>query len=349
MIAQTVFHFASIRAAASLLALGLCTVLLGCEKKSTDISPITPSSSIPMAAFNEDAAANPVSVVAMRADDKVQDYIACYNSLSTNLQDSISSYAQWVKDMALGPSGKEKAIHGITPLDVDRVNQCTKALAFVASQAPAMPELDAAGLTYMTALENLVPIVEEAHQYYHTQAYKTDNFARGRSLHAPLAQHFSNVKSAGERLSQALDTQNDALLSTQLNEVEQTQGRNMTYWQLALMHKAKPLARMLSKPNFDVTDAANLLIAYETVADDALAYTKIHPQPDTSGWPALTTAGTSLRIAAQQRVNRVRENLDYTAAEKKTLKTDKADTVTGSVESLIKAYNNLVQANNNLQ
>lgn len=348
MIAQPIFNLAAARAVVVFLGLGLCATLLGCDKKPSDTTPITINSSTPLGTFNEDAAAKPALPVGMRADDKVQDYIACYNSLSANTQDSIASYAIWVKNMEIGPSGKEKTINGITPLDVDRINQCTKALAFVASQAPSMPELDTASLAYMNALANLTPMVAEAHSYYETEAYKADGFTRGRSFHKPLVQQFSNVQSAGNTLAKALDTQNDALLSTHLQEVEQTQGRNMTYWQLALMRKAKPLARMLSQPNFDSTAAASLLIAYESVADDTLAYTKTHIQESSPGWQALTTAGTNMRIAAQQRVQRVREKVDYSAAEKRLLKTDKADTVNGSAEGLIKAYNNLVEANNNL-
>lgn len=345
-------HLLNHRVIALVSVMTISTMLLGCSKRNldADMAPIDRSGSMArIPTFDEasvDRSDKPTQ--GMTASEKIQDYVACYNSLNSNVHDTINSYTRWLKNAAAGPSGKEKTVGGIELLDSERVAQCEKSLAHVATQRPVMIELDAAGQAYMTALKAMDMLVTEAHAYYKSGTYKTDKFEKGRTLHKPLINSFTSFEQANTALTNALELQNDIVLNEQLREIASTKGKHIEYWQLALMQKAKLLAHTVGAATFDTRIATIQLASYERVADDTLAYTKVNTKQASPKWTILTQASTELRIAAQERIRRVKEKTPYTPAESKLLKGASASKVKGSAPAFIKAYNDMVEANNNL-
>jgi hypothetical protein len=99
-------------------------------------------------------------------------------------QESLDRYRSWV-DMKTGPTGRERIIYGLYGLYDVRGEIVTAEAAM--AQPPAMPDLDGAMKSYITAYQVLAPTITEADSYYERQDYRTDKMEQGRALHAKLA------------------------------------------------------------------------------------------------------------------------------------------------------------------
>jgi hypothetical protein len=335
---------------ALLLAASLSAALIGCGRQD-EAAP--PASSASGDAPAEVAAKAPPAETAAPASEqgagaKLQGYIECYNQVDEGAHRSIARYASWVKDMKSGPTGSEKVVYGLYATRSDQIAQCQKTFAQTAAMKPALPKLDAAGTGYIAALMAMDKLVVEANTYYDRENYKDDQFAKGRALHAPLAASFEAFKAASSAFSDALDAENDILLDARLAEVEKTQGRKLAYFQMSLMSQAKHLSRTVGEETFDVPKAVQQLAAFEKIADEAQAYAKAHAGEVPMNWFTLDSASEDYRKAAKERVRRLRDNVPYSQGEKMMLKPGSAWMVEGSTEKLVKAYNGLVTASNNL-
>ncbi|MFN4119188.1 YiiG family protein [Acidovorax sp.] len=328
------------------------TALLGCSPASE--SATTPAT---QAAANTAPvpAADPTAVVADKAAEpsgsedagaKLQGYIGCYNKLNENAHRTIARYASWVKDMKAGPTGNEKVVYGLYSMRSDSVKECANDFAQAAAMRPALPALDAAGQAYITTLAAMDKQVAEAYTYYDRENYKDDKFAKGKALHVPLAASFAAFEDASAAFSKALDVENDNVLNAQLARIEKTQGRKLPYYQMAVMNRAKQLADLLGEESFDSAAAGTRLEAYEKLTDEALAFVKPIQDDLPHGWSSFERTAEEFRKASKERYRRVRDNVPYTSGERMMLKPGSAWMVDGSVEKLVKAYNDLVEASN---
>lgn len=334
---------------ALLLATALGAAVTGCGRKD-EAAPSSPT--VARTAATEPTKAPPPAEVRVAPEPgpgaKLQGYIECYNQVTEGAHRTISRYASWVKDMKGGPTGQEKVVYGLYETDSEQIAQCQKSFAHTAAMKPALPQLDKAAASYIEALAAMDKLVAEAYTYYDRGNYKDDQFAKGRALHAPLAASFETFKAASVAFSDALDTENDIVLNAQLAEVEKTEGRKLTYFQMALMSQAKQLSRTVGEETFDVPKAVEKLAAFEKITDEAQAYAKAHAGEVPMNWFTLDDASESFRKAAKERVRRLRDNVPYSAGEKMMLKPGSAWMVEGSAEKLVRAYNDLVAASNNL-
>ncbi len=323
------------------LAVAMCVTLTACDRKADTSAPAAPSAS-------RSADAPSAAPAQADASAKLNGYIDCFNQLDGSAERTIARYSSWVKDMKVGPTGKERVVYGLYSMNSDAVTKCRTTFAQAAAMKPAMATLDAAGKAYIEALSALDKAVAEAYPYYDRENYKDDKFAKGKELHTLLAASFDAFSHASTAFSQALETENDAVLEAQLAEVEKTEGRKATYFQMALMRKAKQLAATIGEEDFDAAKAGEQLAAYEKITDEALAYAKAHREELSMKWTFFESATENMRKAAKERVRRVRDRVPYSEGERMMLKPGSGWMVEGSVEKAIKAYNDLVSASNNL-
>ncbi|MES1148517.1 MAG: DUF3829 domain-containing protein, partial [Bradyrhizobium guangdongense] len=99
--------------------------------------------------------------------------------------DSWNRYASWV-DLKQGPTGKERIIYGLYSISAARAREAIAAARKAADSPPPAPALDAAAKTLAITFENVIPIMNEANDYYERKDYLADNMAGGRRLHAAL-------------------------------------------------------------------------------------------------------------------------------------------------------------------
>lgn len=336
----------------ALLAAPLLLALLACNSKSEDTAkaPVAPSIAVNEApASGKPAAATPPAKAPVEepsAAAKLQDYIGCYNRLDGRAHKSIERYATWVKNMKTGPTGRESVVYGLYETDPESTAKCKTSFATSAAQKPAMPALDAAGAAYIQALDAMDTQVTEANNYYSRDNYKDDKFAKGKAMHAPLVASFEAFQKASSAFSDQLDVENDKVLAAKLADVEKTEGKQYTYYRMALMARAKALVNLLGEEKFDVAMAETRLSAYEALADESLAYAKAHKDSRDIHWGFFESSTEQFRQTAKERFRRVRDKVPYNEGDRMIMQTGSGWMVEGSPQKLLKTYNELVDKSN---
>lgn len=281
--------------------------------------------------------------------DKLNVYVTCYNRLNSSANKSINRYAQWVKDMDIGPTGKEKVVYGLYDIQADEVEECQQQIEQVAAAKPTLPKLDAAGKAFITSLVALTKVVNEAHPYYERENYKDDGFAKGRELHPELVKRAQAFRDASDVFSDELEAENDKALAAQLVEIEKAEGRKAAYWKMSLMMQAKQLVNVVAEEEFSVETATAKAAAFEKVADEMNAYAKANKDALPSGWWTLESAAEDFRQKAKTRLRRIRDKEPYNHGEQMLLSGGSgAWMVDGSEAQVIDSYNKLIDSSNRL-
>ncbi|MFZ6745617.1 YiiG family protein [Undibacterium sp. JH2W] len=331
----------------TLACISLALLATACSKKTEDTSAPA-ATSMPATASVASSVAGTGNAAAKSAEassSKLQDYIACYNKLDGDGHRSIARYRSWVKDMDKGPSGKESVVYGLYKIDVDDIAKCK---ASFAKPAAAQGKLDAAATAYIDSLTELGALVTDAEVYYSRENYKDDAFAKGKKLHAPLADAMKRFEEKSAVFSDEIEVENDKVLDAEMQQLEKTEGRQLPYLQMALMSKAKQLVRLIAEESFDAAAAGQLLAEYESLTDEAIAYAKKNKESTASGWSSLERATEDYRKAAKERVRRIRDKVPYSEGDKMMLKPGSGWMVEGSQEKVSKAYNALIEASNRM-
>ncbi|WP_170133685.1 YiiG family protein [Undibacterium pigrum] len=322
-----------------LACISLSLLMSACSKKNEDAAVTTPAP----AAASQAAPANVPAKPVESATSKLQDYIACYNKLDGDAHRSIARYQSWVKDMDKGPSGKEMVVYGLYKIDVDDIAKCKASFG-----KAAQGKLDIAATAYIDSLSELGALVSEAEVYYSRDNYKDDAFAKGKKMHAPLADAMKRFEEKSNVFSNEIEVENDKALDAEMQQLEKNEGRQLPYLQMALMSKAKHLVRLIGEESFDATAAGKLLADYESLTDEAIAYAKKNSESAPRSWSSFEHATEDYRKAAKERVRRIRDKVAYSEGEKMMLKPGSAWMVEGSQEKVTKAYNAMIEASNQM-
>lgn len=333
-------------ALALVLGLFLAAQLGACSRDE----PPAAENSAPAAAAQEAAAPAKPAEAPGGLDQKLGIYIDCYNDLDGRVHDSIRRYSSWIKDMQAGPTGKEVVVYGLYEIGPEqKLGNCRTQFDQAAGMSPALA-LDGAGKAYMEALDQLQPLVSEAHRYYDRENYKDDQFAQGKALHPRLKAAMESFMAASGKFSDAIELENDKRLEAQMQRLEKEEGRQLPYLHMATMHEAKLLMRMLGEESFPADQAATRLAAYEKITDELLAQLKAQPAEGMSAhnWSFFSQASEDFRKAAKERVRRVRDQVPYSTGEQMMLKPGSDWMVEGSPGKALKTYNTLVERSNNL-
>jgi hypothetical protein len=216
------------------LALALVVAATGCEKIKSFIDQA-----------KQEAAEKEEQAQKNSADDdlneKLNKFIECINNASGSAGDSFKRYQLWVDDMDKGPTGREQNVYGL--YELRGVDDCKKAVADAKSMGPPLPDLEKAGDELLAAIDDLAPIVTQAHAYYEKGEHKGDGMAKGKELHPKLVAAFDRVNKADEAMRADFDKHKDAHQQRQLDRLKQ-EGHELAYRHLAFMIQAKKLVRL---------------------------------------------------------------------------------------------------------
>lgn len=183
------------------------------------------------------APANPASVSIGLQDipeSELDLYIKKSNTvvelLNTSLraEESWNRYLSWA-DLKRGPTGSERIIYGLYSIGGSAKDSIAKARVATAD-APGLPPLDAAVTDLATAFEALIPLLNEASDYYDRKDYLSDKMAGGKALHAklvPAAVAFLAARGRAEMLQQQFKSVIDR---AELARIEKAEGRS-AHWQ----------------------------------------------------------------------------------------------------------------------
>lgn len=217
-------------------------------------------------------------------DDGLQASIAKSNAYiglmnrTLRASQSWSRYTSWV-DVHKGPTGRERYIsYGLYSL-YDVRSEIEKALA-ATSEAPLVPELDAAIKRYVTAYQALAPLVTQANGYYERKDYKDDKMAEGKALHAklvPAAEAFLKERAV---LDQQMRGFKRDLNLKEFGAIEAAEGRKARWHVKNVMMNAEDIIELMpnnTNPVVSMPEFEAVLSLYATAVREMDMYSQANP------------------------------------------------------------------------
>jgi hypothetical protein len=278
---------------------------------------------------------------------KLSGYIECMNRFSSRAFDSRSRYLSWA-DAEKGPAGARNAMGLYSLYDP---KQCLEGIAGAKDIDPKNPELEAAGDAYGAALAKLVPLLDQANDYYEQKNFKDDKFAKGQELHPKLMAAWDEFSAADIKLRGQVSVLNRAERERSLAEREKTEGKNL----MTLLDRASLEAQDLmdlgsvddpSKIQVDAFTAQ--LDSYEKAVLAVDGYASSHANEQPTAFSFTLSALKDYLTASKELMRRARDKTPYSSSDKMNLGGSGEWMVNGSPGKMLKEYNDLVDAMNRL-
>ncbi|PJK10005.1 hypothetical protein CO614_07990 [Lysobacteraceae bacterium NML120232] len=292
-------------------------------------------------------AASDMTASAEHDSEKFNAYVDCYNSSNARAHQAMQRYGQWVQDMEAGPTGKERNIYGTYTVAEHVVQKCSE-MAALADAKPAIAELDGVAKAYATALSAWAGKLQEADKYYTNEDYKDDGMAKGKAMHADFVAAYKAFDEASDNFSDALEEVGRKRQLAELAAVEKSEGKKFRYWHLSTSLNAESLVNFLAEDEFDADKAQQLIQAYEESSEGLKTYAKSGGQDVPMMFSMYENQLDNFLTAAKKRMRRVRDKEAYSSGEISRINSGAGWMVDGSEDSLLRAYNELVDASNRL-
>jgi hypothetical protein len=277
---------------------------------------------------------------------KLQPYIKCLNDFSGRIAQGRERYLDSV-DPATGPTGKERHISHPFPL-VHDPKQCADGVAAAASQAPRLPELEAAGSELAAVIVRLGPLLKTVDTYYTQGDHKDDNLAKGKELHTKLMAEWAAFGKADHAVRGQVKVLNRKAKERRLAALEKNEGRKLSYLAQYALYQAEPVVDM-----GDVAELKDLpldnYMALVGTAEKAImeldTYADAHKDEaqKISRFSSLVSQSKDFLAAAKELARRVRDKKPYYETEKMSLQ---GGTIAGSPQKLVAKYNTFVETAN---
>lgn len=325
----------------------LCVLVLpGCSKLANKLVEKAQEEAQKQAATTETSQAEEVDKDGELAD-KLSNYISCLNGATRNVFDSRNRYLEWIKDEKVGPTGKERIVYA--PQEIFQADTCVKDLEKAKGMKPPLAEIEAAAVTYQTALEKVKAEVKTAHGYYSQQDYKDDKFAKAKAMHPTLMAAYEGFKAANEPFEAKVVALNEEVGKRQLEKISKDPDRSLEFRQRTVVNAAKALVKSAEVKTLAELDQASYdanLEAYSkavTELDDYATKNAAEASKVTL-FSSFVSATKELLKAAKELSRRKRDNKDF-SKERAMF----AHTVEGHPAQVIDKFNNLVRQSNSLR
>ena len=275
---------------------------------------------------------------------KLQAYIECTNRFSNRAMDSRSRYLSWA-DAEKGPAGSNNPMGLYTLYDP---KQCLEGIAASKDIDPDMPDLEKAGDAYGVALGKLVPLLEEANDYYEQKNFKDDKFAKGTELHPKLMAAWDEFDKANDALQAQVRVLNRAEREKSLAERE-SKGKDLTTHLDRAMLEGETLMNFMEDPDkIDVEKMGAQLGVYENAVNALGAYASSHSGEQPTAFSFMLDGTKKYLAAAKELHRRARDKVAYSSSDKMHLGGSSEWMVSGSPGKMLHEYNSMVDAYNRL-
>lgn len=300
---------------------------------------------------------NPAQSLRSQQVRKVNEYIDnCLNPFTAPLDRSRLRYYAWVSRDSAGPTGRERQVLGIPTPPATGIS-CTLAVSRASTLQPRWPEVESNAQAYSMALNQLLPVLNLASNYYSTGMYRSDRMMSGRVYHPQIVQGFTRYLDARRNLMASLDAVQEQMTQEVLTELRADPSRHLLYLVRLNQNTAKRLIRMIDRLEIDSTgqltsaESAQVLqqvTQYTTDVNSMLAFAPTSPQQRASlpSYGSYEAATTRFMGAAQAIARRIQTHQAFSPNDIDQLQRFQNTTIDGSTQQAGAAYDQLVNAFN---
>lgn len=273
--------------------------------------------------------------------NKLQPFIGCINRVDTALRDAYDKYGKSY-DALLEKKQSVYPTFKITVYETDNQfsRECAANLVSIRKSAPADAQLDEIADIYSGTLEKLIPIMNDADNYYRQENYVDDAMAKGRDLHAQLVPLFGTLFETSDKMRSTVEARNLALTANSLTAIEKESGRDFQWHQTNNMYRTRlalnELEKLVTANTLTSESLEPIEKALQVAFDDAKAYAQKNsnaktPLGNKPMWFYIESKVENVLTAFKT----VRRNL---SAGKTDISTD-LDSVAGRFNDLVRDYN----------
>lgn len=173
-------------------------------------------------------------------EDKIQAYIVCQNSLSSDIYDSRNRYFQWVSpDKPL--AGTERYQYGLYKVDPKEASDCSTNVAKAQKMPPSNPKLEGLGAEYAATVTEVASLTVQAVKYYDDKDWRDDKWAKGKDLDPKLKAAWKRFQKVDHELHEELAGITKPLARRRLAQIEKEDGKRFTYHRKNVLLTAREL------------------------------------------------------------------------------------------------------------
>lgn len=325
-----------------------CALSLGTLSGCKQLAEARKAAEAAKAEVTEQAGVSSEEAKDAQLSDKLGEYITCMNGTSKRVVQSRNRYLSWVEDEKVGPTGKERNIYGLYDLNADT---CFPALDRAKTKPPALPEIEGAAASYRKALEELVPLVKRANDYYDQKNYKDDKMAQGKAMHQDLINGFAKFESVSQAFEERVITLNDGINARQFARLEKDPSRRLQYLSQKTQNEGKALVKQSTVAELKELDLQKYDVAvqaYERALAELEQYMAAHKAEadKTSGMSSYLSDSKAFLKSAKELLRRKRDNKDFN---KEFFSKSSPSMVDGHPTQVVEAYNRAIEASNRLR
>lgn len=309
---------------------------------------------------------SPQDLADEQMQDKLDDYIKCLNSISSNVFRARSRYLYYIPKA--GPKGTERDAD-IYQLSSGNTAQCTTGVGKAKTMPPRDGKLESVGDEYAAAAANVDTAINDMHSYFQMKSWKDDKWAKGKAMHPALMAAFERFSKADHAMHDTLDGITKPLNQRALLRLEKEEGKKFRYWRKKTMIAAREMIEAANPSGEDEDIDFSLYQAnyteFEKSLDELQAYGNAH-KPDLEGkqnpaWPLAAShydtfvkEGTDFKIASKEFWRCLRDAPPKAKSPTGKIDLSKAGNCDNqpawrSAENTLKKYNEFVRASNNNQ
>ena len=209
--------------------------------------------------------------------EKLDEYIKCLNSLSTQIHKSRRSYLSYVPKT--GPKGTEHDVQ-IAKLREGTTASCSAGTAKSKTMPPSDPKLEGAGQEFADSAAAVDKLISDANNYYEMKSFKDDRWAKGKLMHPQLMQGFDRFSKADHSLHDTLDGITKPLAQRVLARIEREEGKKYRYGRKKVLITSRELVEAADPvgedPDVDFTLYQSTYNEFEKALDELTAYGSMH-------------------------------------------------------------------------
>lgn len=187
--------------------------------------------------------------------------------------------------------------YGFGAVEADAIETCLSELATIGDVEPALDDVDELAAAYRDATRAVMPLVEEAREYFGDKSYLKDRFKGAKAMHAPLKAAFADWLAASDELRPLVNPIISSVYDVYATELAAETKRGVPYFVERAAFQCMVVIDVLALPGANPDKASAAIESLRTTNKDLSAKIKSDAEANTDYLP-LVTAFTKVATAA---------------------------------------------------